>query len=109
MVEKKIKKEKKEEAKAEPQSKYARVLLKPRVTEKASLLQLGNVYAFEIAVNATKPEVFKAVKDIHKVTPLRINIVKNPAKKVFFKGKKGSVAGVKKAYVLLKKGDTIKS
>ena len=110
MAEKKIKNKKdKKEVKAEPQSRYASVLLKPRVTEKASFLQQGNVYTFEVAINATKSEVLKAVKDIYKVTPVRINIVKNPAKKIFFKGKRGVISGVKKAYVSLKKGDTIKT
>ena len=88
-------------------SKYAGILIRGRVTEKASLLQSQNVHVFEVAEGAGKKEIGKAVKDIHKVTPQRINIVRNPAKTIFMKGRKGLSGGVKKAYVFLKTGDKI--
>jgi large subunit ribosomal protein L23 len=108
----KIKEEKKEARlndKVGQVLKYDGILLKPRVTEKASLLQAQNVYAFEIADGSGKKEIAKAVKEAYKVTPIRINIVKNPAKSIFMKGKKGMVGGVKKAYVFLKQGDKIQT
>jgi large subunit ribosomal protein L23 len=88
-------------------AKYADILLRPRITEKASFLVEKNVHAFEVISTATKKQIAEAVKVFYKVTPLKINIVKNPAKKVFLRGKKGIKAGVKKAYVYLKKGDKI--
>lgn len=88
-------------------SKYANILLRPRITEKASFLMESNVYTFEVAIDATKEQVEEAIKAFYKVTPLQVNIVKRPAKKVFIKGKKGTKAGMKKAYVYLKKGDKI--
>ncbi len=101
-------KNKKQEIKETP-SKYAGVLKNPRVTEKSNVLTQSNVYTFEVFEGATKPEIVKAVKDLHKVTPLRINIVNHPDKKISVRGKKSFKTGIKKAYVYLKKGDTIKS
>ena len=88
-------------------AKYANVLLRPRVTEKASFLLESNVYSFEVATKATKGEVIKAVQAYYKVLPMKVRMVKNPAKKVFMRGKKGVKSGVKKAYVYLKKGNKL--
>lgn len=88
-------------------AKYADVLVRPRITEKASFLLETNVHAFEIGPEATKKEVSEAVKIFYKVNPVKVRIVKNPAKQVFVRGKKGVSAGVKKAYVYLKKGDKL--
>ena len=88
-------------------SKYADILLRPRITEKASMVLEKNVHAFEIASDATKKQVAEAIKVFYKVTPIRVNIVKNPTKEVFIRGKKGKKAGVKKAYVYLKTGDKL--
>lgn len=84
------------------------ILNKPRITEKAALLaETKNTYVFEIGKAVTKPQVAKAVKTLYKVEPLKVNIVKLPAKKVFSRGKRGSTSSVRKAYVVLKKGDKI--
>lgn len=88
-------------------AKYASILLRPRITEKASFLAEKNVHAFEVASDATKKEVAEAVKAFYKVNPIKVRMVKNPVKKVFIRGKKGIKAGVKKAYVYLKKGDKL--
>jgi large subunit ribosomal protein L23 len=88
-------------------AKYAGILLKPRITEKASFVAEANVHSFEVASSATKKQVAEAIKVFYKVTPIKVNMVKNPAKKVFIRGKKGIKAGVKKAYVYLKKGDKL--
>lgn len=88
-------------------AKYADILLRPRITEKASFLVEANVHAFEVISTATKKQIAEAVKAFYKVIPIKVNIVKNPAKKVFIKGKKGVKSGVKKAYVYLKKGDKL--
>jgi len=88
-------------------AKYANVIIRPRITEKATLLTESNVHAFEVAPSATKKEVAETIKAFYKVVPIKISIVKNPAKKLFIRGKKGGKAGVKKAYVYLKKGDKL--
>ncbi len=88
-------------------AKYAHILRRPRITEKASFLAEAHVYAFEVIASATKKEVAEAVRAFYKVVPVKVNMVKNPAKKILVRGKKGVTSAVKKAYVFLKKGDKI--
>lgn len=83
------------------------VLLRPHITEKAALKSESSVYTFEIPKHATKTDVIKAVKEIYKVSPVKITTVTTPQKKVFVRGKVGFKKGMKKAYVYLKKGETI--
>lgn len=85
----------------------AAVILRPRITEKSGLLSQSGVYTFEVYNSATKPGITAAVKALYKVTPMKVNIVNLPIKNVFVKGRWGSVAGVKKAVVTLRKGDKI--
>jgi large subunit ribosomal protein L23 len=84
-----------------------KIILRPRITEKAAVLSEKNVYVFEVSKEATKPTIARAVKQVYKVSPVRVNIVKLPAKKVISKGKKGTTKSIQKAYVYLKKGDKI--
>ncbi len=88
-------------------AKYADVLVRPRITEKANTLAVNNVHTFEVAERYGKREVVAAMKAFYNVTPIKINIAKNPTKKIFVRGKSGKKPGVKKAYVFLKKGDKI--
>lgn len=86
------------------------VLTRPRVTEKATYLasnDAGGVYTFEVSGRANKVLVADAVKKLFKVTPLKVNIINTKAKTVFRRGKVGTVGGIKKAMVYLKKGDKI--
>lgn len=84
------------------------IIIRPRITEKAAVLsEISNAYTFEISKEATKTTIIRAIKEIYKVTPTKVNIVKLPAKKVLVKGKKGSTRKVLKAYVYLKKGEKI--
>jgi len=83
------------------------VLLRPRITEKATVSSEKSVYVFEIAADATKTAVAKAVKDLYKVTPVKVSTVTVPAKQTVVRGKRGTKAGYKKAYIYLKKGETI--
>jgi len=83
------------------------VIIRPRITEKATLSAEKNQYVFEITAKATKPSIAAAIKDMYKVTPLAVNITHTPAKKVRVKGREGVQSAVRKAYVTLKKGDKI--
>jgi large subunit ribosomal protein L23 len=88
---------------------FSHVLIQPRITEKATMKAETGVYVFEVATNATKKEIGSAVKHYYNVTPVKVNIVKIPSKKVSSRTtrKKGVKSGGKKAYVFLKKGDKI--
>lgn len=87
----------------------ASVIVHPRITEKAVSLSEQNVYTFVVKRSATKFEVSDAIKALYNVTPVKVNIVnKKPAKRLRgSSGRMKQVAGMKKAYVYLKKGDTI--
>lgn len=84
-----------------------KVVIAPRITEKASLQSGVNAYTFVVAKNATKHAVAAEIKKEYKVTPVAINITNMPRKYTFIRGKLGTQAGIKKAIVFLKKGDTI--
>ena len=86
------------------------IITRPRITEKASFLASagnGGVYTFEVSARANKATLSKAIKEMFKVTPAKINIINTKAKAVFTRGKRGTVGGIKKAMVFLKKGDKI--
>lgn len=83
------------------------ILKNPRITEKASMKNDGGVYVFNVIKEATKILVEKAVKEIYKVTPVKVGIVNIPSKRVWSRGKRGVKSGYKKAYVYLKKGEKI--
>jgi large subunit ribosomal protein L23 len=87
---------------------YKSLIKKPRITEKSGIKsESENVYTFEVAPRATKTTVAKAIREIYKVNPVKVNITILHAKKIFAKGKAGMRPGVKKAVVFLKKGDKI--
>jgi large subunit ribosomal protein L23 len=83
------------------------IILRPRVTEKAAYKAESKVYTFEIPKDATKAQVAKAITALYKVTPVKIAVARTPAKVVMKKGKYGKSQSIKKAYVYLKKSDTI--
>lgn len=84
-----------------------KIILAPRITEKASRQSSNNAYTFVVAKNATKHIVLAEIKKEYKVTPTAINIINMPTRNTFIRGKFGTQAGIKKAIVFLKKGDTI--
>ena len=85
------------------------VILRPRITEKASNMMANTVYTFDVRAKATKGEVLKAIRALYKVQPTKIRMVRLPAKRVRMRRKRGfgTTAATKKAYVSLKDGDTI--
>lgn len=87
------------------------VIRAPRITEKAALVAEKGVYVFNVHSRATKSDIAKAIVEAYKVTPVSVNIAKEPSKKVARRKRSGVTKGVtspvKKAYVTLKKGDTI--
>ena len=85
------------------------VLQHARITEKASMANADSVYVFNVAANATKRDIIRAVHALYKVMPSKVAILKVPAKKVrhMRSGHEGVKSGGKKAYVYLKKGETL--
>ncbi len=84
------------------------VLLRPRVTEKASLLSSQNIYVFDIAPRANKKEISEAVFRKYGLKPTKVNITSVKEKRILSRrGTSGMRSGGKKALVFLKKGDKI--
>ena len=91
---------------------YSWVIRKPRITEKASILpETANAFIFEVDPRATKNDVKKAVNEIYKVDPVKVNIARiarKPVERRRTRGvKKGYTVLGKKAFVYLKKGEKI--
>lgn len=85
------------------------VLVRPHITEKATDGIEKGVYVFDIDPRATKLSVRSAIVKTYAVTPRAVRIVNKKAKAVrnARTGRKGRTSGSKKAYVYLKKGETI--
>jgi large subunit ribosomal protein L23 len=98
---------KKEKSSSLPDARIYNVVRKPRITEKATEVSERNIYTFEVASNATKPEITQAIEFFFNVKPVAVHTVRIPAKKVTRRGRVGKTAARKKAYVELKKGDSI--
>ena len=88
------------------------IIIRPVVTEKVASLSESGTYAFFVRPRATKHSVIDAVEAVYGVRPVRVNISKNAPKKkrIRVRGREreyGITAERKKAYVFLKRGDTI--
>ena len=82
-------------------------IVRPLVTEKATI---GNEYgqvSFIVTINATKPEIKAAVEMLFnvQVTAVNTSILKGKTKN--FRGRRGRRSDVKKAIVTLAEGQTI--
>ena len=98
MAEKKVKSEKKIVATAGIYD----ILRRPIISEKSAKLSENNGVAFEIASDATKADVIRAIQAIYDVKPVKVNIVVVKGKVKSFRGRgSGAQRTVKKAYVSL--------
>jgi large subunit ribosomal protein L23 len=90
-------------------SGVSHVLKNPRITEKATMHSAESVYTFDVSASATKRDIMKAVQALYSVRPRMVRVAKVPTKEVrnARTGKLGVKGGGKKAYVYLKKGETI--
>lgn len=89
--------------------RLAHALKRPWFSEKALLGTEQGVYVFEVPASATKPEIKAAVEKFYNVTPRQVRMVNLPAKKVSLRTRRGQGTRARrhKAYVYLKKGDSI--
>lgn len=85
------------------------VLERARITEKASMHQQDSVYVFNVSDRASKRDIIAAVRKFFNVTPRKVSIAAVPSKikRNARTGRVGVKTGGKKAYVYLKKGETI--
>ena len=83
------------------------VIVKPIITEKATMASEANAVVFQVRRDATKPLIKEAVEALFgvKVKAVNTTITKGKVKK--FRGKTGQRSDEKKAYVTLEAGNTI--
>ena len=83
------------------------VLRSPRITEKATDSIERNVYVFMVKERATKNQIKEAVRKFYSVDPVKVHTATVQPKARTRKGITGHSASGKKAYIYLKKGQTI--
>ena len=83
------------------------VIRKPIITEKATMASEAGAVVFEVAMDATKPEIKGAVEALFGVKVKAVNTTITKGKVKRFRGQKGTRRDVKKAYVTLEEGNTI--
>ena len=85
------------------------VIVKPVVSEKSYTLLEENVYTFEVAKSASKPEIRDAVESIFDVKVLKVNTLNRDGKRKRNRRRPtfGKRPDVKRAYITLAEGDSI--
>ncbi|HUT68957.1 MAG TPA: 50S ribosomal protein L23 [Dehalococcoidales bacterium] len=83
------------------------VLRRPLITEKSTVLQAQNKYAFEIAAGANKPMIKQAVEKSFKVKVTGVNVITMKGKTRRVGRRQVQTRPWKKAIVTLQPGDKI--
>ena len=97
----------KAEKKAVLTPELADVIRTPVITEKATLGSQHGQITFKVGLNATKPQIKKAVEALFDVKVKAVNTLTTKGKTKRFKGKLGTRSDVKKAVVTLAEGQMI--
>jgi len=79
----------------------------PHISEKAVAMAETGVYVFDVPADANKISVTQAIEKAFKVEVVDVNILNVKGKLKRFQKTIGRRKDVKKAYVTLKKGQTI--
>ena len=84
-----------------------KIITSPIVTEKSTALSEHNKVTLTVALDATKPEIKKAVEELFKVKVKSVNTLRLKGKTKRFKGIFGQRSDRKKAIVTLAEGHSI--
>jgi large subunit ribosomal protein L23 len=85
----------------------ADLILKPIVTEKATLLLEQNKYVFDVVLKASKPQIKDAIEALFDVKVVKVNTIRPPRKKKRVGRFVGYKPLYKRAIVTLAEGDSI--
>lgn len=83
------------------------IIRSPIITEKTSIAAENNQVAFQVPMDASKPEIRQAVEKLFDVKVTGVNTMVQKGKTKRFRGIKGKRADVKKALVTLADGQSI--
>ena len=82
-------------------------ILRPIITEKATMANENGQVTFAVPVTATKPEIKTAIEMLFDVEVKAVNTISLKGKKKMWKGRPGRRSDMKKAMVTLAEGQTI--
>ena len=85
----------------------ADLVIKPIITEKATLLLEENKYVFDVLPKASKPEIKAAIESLFEVKVTSVNTIRPPRKKRRVGRFIGHKPLYKRAIVTLEEGDSI--
>jgi large subunit ribosomal protein L23 len=83
------------------------VIKSPAITEKATMVSANNQVVFNVARDATKPQIKAAVEKLFGVKVAAVNTLVRKGKFKRFKGRAAVQSDVKKAVVTLAEGHSI--
>ena len=83
------------------------IIVRPVITEKATLASERNQVIFRVASHATKPQIKEAVEKLFDVKVKNVNTLIRKGKVRTFKGRRGMLSDVKNAVVTLEEGHRI--
>jgi large subunit ribosomal protein L23 len=86
---------------------YYEIIKSPVISEKGTLVSEQNQVVFNVARNATKPAIKKAVEGLFGVKVKSVNTLVRKGKSRRFKGQPAILSDVKKAYVTLVEGERL--
>ena len=82
-------------------------ILRPIITEKATIANENGQVTFAVAINATKPQIKAAVELLFNVKVKTVNTIIQKGKAKTFRGRRGRRSDMKKAMVTLAEGQNI--
>ncbi len=82
-------------------------IIKPLLTEKSAAKMSEGLYVMHVADQSSKTSIAQDLAKMYKVEVTSVRIVNVPARQVRFRGRKGTQGALKKAYIQLKKGQTL--
>ena len=82
-------------------------ILRPIITEKATMANENGQVTFAVPVTATKPEIKAAVEMLFDVKVTAVNTILQKGKTKMWRGRPGRRSDTKKAMVTLAEGQTI--
>ena len=86
----------------------ADLVIKPVITEKATLLMEQNKYVFDVQLKATKPEIKSAIESLFEVSVVKVNTLRQPRKKKRVGRFIGYKPQYKRAIVTLGENDSLR-
>ena len=88
-------------------NKLLKIIVAPRISEKATAAGIYRQYVFQVAKKATKPEISQAIKLLFDVDVVAVRSLNVKGKKSRYKNIQGRHKDWKKAYVTIKEGQEI--